>query len=230
MSCGNDDQNVDDIDEDQVPDDDEIQSNIENQDPHEQEEDTHGVAAKDGADVVKKSNDEIHEEEEEDEEEDGQGDDDEGGGGEGEADENNRGMGYDNAIDGDYQLGEQDNDKQSNKTSMDDTPNPYRDPGDIENLWHRKLDMIQDNEDTEGYDGESRQESNEEKENDNSILNGAFEYASKDQASTSQVLGSINEEEVKSIEKEEQDKKDKDGDVEGNGQDEDTNETVLKKT
>ncbi len=192
--------------EDQEEDD---EDNVENNDltnsSEQQYPEAQGVAASSGADKIK----EVEDKDEEDgDEDDGGGDDNEdrnGGGEEQDTSESNPGAGgQSNDASGDFQNGPESSKSESKSASAMDAPNPFRDPGDAEKFWHRKLDMIKDNMDGEqdNEDSATKAEDNNSDDNDepptpeNKDSEGTFEFTSNDQDHTTQVLGGVEDEEV----------------------------------
>merc|ERR1712238_100181 len=91
--------------------------------------------------------------------------------------ENIDGEGGKDKKDGELQSGE--DGSQSKSSSTMDTPNPFRDPGDAEKFWHRKLNMV----DQSGMEDEDKDEDNVNatEKPDESNKDGAFEFASQEQ-------------------------------------------------
>jgi len=154
---------------------------------NEKEEEAHGVAAKSGSDKVKRQD------QDEGNEDDGNGDQDEDAGkGEGEEDDHRAGVGESDASSGQIQ---HENEGSGSKTSSNsvDAPNPFRDPGDAEKFWHKKLNVI--SEDHNQYEDSP---SNGMPDNDENPpnLEGDFEFSSKDQENSTQVLSGVNDEDA----------------------------------
>uniref|UniRef100_A0A7S3VEM6 Midasin n=1 Tax=Chaetoceros debilis TaxID=122233 RepID=A0A7S3VEM6_9STRA len=151
-------------------------------------EDSHGVASKNGADSVKRP-----EEEEDAENEEAKGEEDEdeeNGAGEGEKDEKESGAGQSDANSGEIQDGDQGSGTKPSSTSMD-APNPFRDPGDAEEFWHKKLNVI-----SEADDEDSPEANTNDEKNDQSNPDGDFEFSSKDQDNSTQVLSGVSEDDA----------------------------------
>eukprot|EP00563_Minutocellus_polymorphus_P011097 CAMPEP_0181061420 /NCGR_PEP_ID=MMETSP1070-20121207/22512_1 /TAXON_ID=265543 /ORGANISM="Minutocellus polymorphus, Strain NH13" /LENGTH=5087 /DNA_ID=CAMNT_0023141375 /DNA_START=277 /DNA_END=15540 /DNA_ORIENTATION=+ len=106
---------------------------------------------------------------------------------------------------GDDGVGEWDDgaevDDNENESKKRDAPNPFRNPGDAEQFWHNKLNMIE-NDDGDGDQEDSaapdpNTEMNDEAMNDAPPNpNDVFEYAPANQSGTAQVLGLATEEEA----------------------------------
>merc|ERR1740136_274402 len=166
--------------------------------------DTHGVAAKNGADAIKHEEDEnqmneddnIHAENEKDNENGAAG---------GSNSESNEGGGGNDEKDGELQSGE--DGLQSKSSSTMDTPNPFRDPGDAEKFWHKKLNMAEYSEVEDDGKVEEKVEdknTNETENVGNSNTDGAFEFVAQDQDNTTQVLGAVNDEEMPQLDQQEE--------------------------
>jgi midasin (ATPase involved in ribosome maturation) len=162
----------------------ETSMNIENQQPSEQE--THGIRASDGADGILDDGDENEEDPKQDETE-GAGDTSGAQGAAQSQSESNGGGGFserDGAVD-EARESQQDE-------SKEEIPNPFKNPGDASKFWHKKLNIVS-NEDQE----ESNDEPQEQSENpDSSDVKGDFQYTSKEEESGPQVLGEATEEEA----------------------------------
>ncbi len=154
-----------------------------------------GIAAKSGADKIQTADDN-GEDEDNDE---GMGDEnDEQEQGTGEADmENNspRSGEQTNERSGEFQNGQEESPESRTKDTAMDAPNPFRDPGDAEKFWHRKLDMVdnENNEDEQTNDYKPQQ--SEDRVDNEKESNGLFEFTSENQDSKSQVLAEVTEEE-----------------------------------
>ena len=175
-------------------------------------EEAHGVASKSGADTVKRQ------EEEDENEEDGQGDDEDEeedeGAGQGDQDDANEGAGQSDANSGEIQDGEQGSGTKPSSTSMD-APNPFRDPGDAEKFWHKKLNVISDAQEEEAEEANSNEKDNPD--NDESNPDGDFEFTSNEQDNSTQVLGGVAEEDTTKL--------NQDDENEGKAKDPDQSET-----
>lgn len=188
-------QNID-ID-DRLEDEEAQETNITGQD--DKHHDTHGVAAKNGTDTIRPEEDEDQMEEDENVHAENEKDDNNGAAG-GSNSENVDGGGGKDEKDGELQSGE--DGLQSKSSSTMDTPNPFRDPGDAEKFWHRKLNMAE----YSGVEDEVNAEDNNatDTENiDNSNTDGAFEFTSE-QDNTTQVLGATNDEEMPQLDQQEE--------------------------
>jgi len=155
------------------------------------ENEAHGVAAKTGQDSIKKQDQEEEKEDEKEEKDDGRGDENENQGNS-QDDDNSAmdvGQGDDEDGEGNWQDGEGNEGSTPPEQKSSDLPNPFRDPGDAEKFWHKKLKMKEDslNEDQDHTENEADDENNSIDENVNT--NGMFEFASKSQSSSAQVLG-----------------------------------------
>jgi len=181
-------QNVNDISADQAP-----------------EEDAHGIAADQGKDAAK--NQEEEKEEEKDDAEDAKPECeeeeaavDQGGASADPTDDTKTEGG--NGEDG---IGEWDDgaeiDDSEDRSKKREAPNPFRNPGDAEQFWHNKLNMI-DNDDESGDQEESAAPDTNTELNDEAMndvppnRNDVFEYAPANQSGTTQVLGLATEEEA----------------------------------
>eukprot|EP00979_Chaetoceros_neogracilis_P011124 scaffold2695_cov256-Chaetoceros_neogracile.AAC.6 len=166
----------------------ELQDTNASEDKHEE---AHGVAAKNGSDTVKRP-----EEEDDDNPEEGQGEEEEqdDGAGEGEEDDKTSGAGQSDANSGEMQDGEQGSGSKPNPTAMD-APNPFRDPGDAEKFWHKKLNVISDAQDDEAEEATKNEEQGDDNNPDDANPDGDFEFTSKEQDNSTQVLGGVAEEE-----------------------------------
>ena len=152
-----------------------------------EEEEAHGISATSGADKVKRQ------EQDERNEDDGEGEqDDQFGKGDGEEDEKSAGAGKSDATSGQIQDGNEGSGSKPSSNSID-APNPFRDPGDAEKFWHKKLNVI-----SEDQDQDEELPSNGMPENDQNSPNpeGDFEFSSKDQDNSTQVLSGVNEEDA----------------------------------
>ena len=167
------------------------QINVDNQD-EQNNENAHGINAESGNDCVDRTEEE--DEKKPEEEDDGNGmEKDEAEGAEGEEDENQgKGAENDDGGEGEWKADEQtsEGNGSENKKKMMDAPNPFRDPGDVEKFWHKKLNMIQDDNDA----GESNDETEQKPENDSeqenqNVANKTFEFTKQGQSSTTQMLG-----------------------------------------
>ena len=156
--------------------------------------DAMGVAAEDGQDAVKETNEDSPEPDDTAKDEGGpteentgvdeQANDSKGAGGRG--------------NDGNWQRGkDEEQNSESQNESVDDVPNPFRSPGDAEKFWHKKLDMIQDSQQEESpIDNSGQEEQQEEiKEKD-----GQFEFTQDGQDNSGQVLGIAEEDQAKQLE------------------------------
>ncbi len=80
------------------------------------------------------------------------------------------------------------------ETESASAPNPFQSPGDATKFWHKKLRMLEGNIDDLGEESEERND------DVNENGDGEFEFSSKDQDSSNQVLGKADEEEAARIE------------------------------
>lgn len=153
-----------------------------------------GVAAYDGQDTVKEKNDKDISEpdraanegctaEENGGEEEKSANDSKGAGGTG--------------NDSNWQTGYDEDHRDKQNEAFDDVPNPFRSPGDAEEFWHKKLDMIEDSQQDEerATDTNGREQQEEAKDKD-----GQFEYTKEGEDSRGQVLGVAEEDQAKQIE------------------------------
>jgi midasin (ATPase involved in ribosome maturation) len=175
------------------------------QEPHDmnasdtQQEDAHGVAAKSGSDTVKRP----QEEEDDENPEEGQGEEEEqdDGAGEGEEDDKVSGAGQSDANSGEMQDGEQGSGTKPSSTAMD-APNPFRDPGDAEKFWHKKLNVISDAQEDGAEEATTKEEEDKDNNQDETNPDGDFEFTSKEQDNSTQVLGGAAEEESTKLKEE----------------------------
>jgi midasin (ATPase involved in ribosome maturation) len=181
----------------------------------EQQPEAHGVAAKSGADTIKR----VEDDEEEDGDNDdagGEDNDDEENGGEGDNNESNPGAGgQTNDSSGDFQSGQEESSQtKTPKSTAMDAPNPFRDPGDAEKFWHKKLDMITENEDSNADANDNEEEKEEDATGgDEKDTDGTFEFTSQNQDNTTQVLGGVNEEDAPQLDQEEEKAEDAQDDI-----------------
>ena len=184
---------------------------------HYESNDALGVAADDGQDAVKEMNEDSPDQDENANEgaaaEENSGADDKpseskGAGGSG--------------SDGNWQKGkDEEQNSESQNESFDDVPNPFRNPGDAEKFWHKKLDMIQDSQ--EDQDQPSDHNGQEPQEEENKEKDGQFEYTKEGESNSGQVLGVAEEDQAKQLEdhsnddfdQTKQEMEDKDMDIEG---------------
>lgn len=188
-----------------------------------------GVAAKDGADAVKETNEEDTDPDEN--ANDGGATEDNVGVDEQAADESKGGGG--NGNDGNWQRGkDEEQNSESQNDAFDDIPNPFRSPGDADKFWHKKLDMIQDSpQDQEQPIENAGQESQEE----NKEKDGQFEYTKEGEDNSGQVLGIAEEEQAKQLEEHSDDDfepskqeiEDKDMDIDGADKQEKRNQSLT---
>ena len=163
-----------------------------------------GVAAQSGADAIKQTdNDKEHEDAGGDENEE----EDKGAGGE-ETESSNPGSGEQtNGSSGDFQSGrKQDTSEGKSSSTSLDAPNPFRDPGDAEEFWHRKLNVLNeenDNDEAGPKDVTPPQAANSDIDEEKDS-NGTFEFTSKDQENTTQVLGEVPEEDASQLQQKQQ--------------------------
>eukprot|EP00560_Eucampia_antarctica_P008285 CAMPEP_0197826570 /NCGR_PEP_ID=MMETSP1437-20131217/3511_1 /TAXON_ID=49252 ORGANISM="Eucampia antarctica, Strain CCMP1452" /NCGR_SAMPLE_ID=MMETSP1437 /ASSEMBLY_ACC=CAM_ASM_001096 /LENGTH=844 /DNA_ID=CAMNT_0043427063 /DNA_START=1 /DNA_END=2535 /DNA_ORIENTATION=- len=164
------------------------------------EDEAHGVAAKSGQDSIKKQDQEEEPEEEEEEKEDGKGDENNDNGNSQEDDNSNMddGQGDDDDGEGNWQDGEGNQGDSPPGQKPLDLPNPFRDPGDAEKFWHKKLKMKEDSLEENHMEDEGDEENNNVDEDINT--NGMFEFAAKTQSSSAQVLGEAAEVEDDTLE------------------------------
>mmetsp|Transcript_7732 Transcript_7732/g.11302 ORF Transcript_7732/g.11302 Transcript_7732/m.11302 type:complete len:2232 (-) Transcript_7732:121-6816(-) len=96
--------------------------------------------------------------------------------------------------DGEWQSGDGGQTESMSDGNRVDAPNPLVDPGDAEEFWHKKLDMIE----STGEEGDDQKDNNGGEEGlDNDVQkNGVFEYTKEKDQSTTQVLGGVTEEDA----------------------------------
>ena len=180
------DQNLNDIPADQAPD-----------------QDAHGIAADQGMDAAKNEAEEEDDDDAEETKPEGEEEEaaaDQGGASADPTDETkNEGGAGDDGV-GEWEDGAEVDDNE-NESKKRDAPNPFRNPGDAEQFWHNKLNMI-DNDD-EGGDQDESAAPDTNPEMNNEAMNDAppnpndvFEYAPANQSGTTQVLGLATEEEA----------------------------------
>ena len=166
----------------------------------ESKESVHGIVTQNGAESIKQPDEEEIKDWENTK---GEGEEDETKGG-GELDEKtpaNNGTGGDGNGEGEFQQGEDINRMEFNSNNLN-VPNPFRDPGDAEQFWHRKLNMVEDTENS-AEDKETHDETKDSSDmNQNTDIGGTFEFASKNDESTTQVLSGVNDADVPQFEKE----------------------------
>lgn len=86
-------------------------------------------------------------------------------------------------------------------SSVDEIPNPLKSPGDAEKYWHRKLNIVQSQ-----IDGAEDAHVNDSAEQDQGT--GDYEYSSKQDEGTTQVLGEVEEQDAVQLEHEAVDESD----------------------
>lgn len=182
---------------------------------HETTEELHGIAAPDGEDAVKERYDPDQEDEAQD---DGKAEEEAGGADEdiGESSQGDGGSGNDGA----WQSGHaKEQEKGHVNNDVDEVPNPFRNPGDAEKFWHKKLDIINDN-NNETEESTPRDTAGQESQQDDMDQDGVFEYSKENEESSGQVLGAAEEEQAKQLQENEEDefqptdKKDDNNDIE----------------
>lgn len=186
-------QEIDNNEDQEEDDEDNNEPNCEDQHQDPSEINAYGISAKIGNDSIKR--DEVDEEPVDD---NGDGDGDTSGVGEEEDQENvAEGSGSNDAGDGGWQLGDSRSSGNDNMSKTVDAPNPFRDPGDAEQFWHKKLNMIEESKDTEELADVSKESDNDlPKESSDDNTKGMFEFTTDQQNSSSQVLGGATEEEA----------------------------------
>ncbi len=95
-----------------------------------------------------------------------------------------------------YEQGDKNRDDANTSQSMKDAPNPFKNTGDINEKWHRRLNIL-DNDTTNDDEMDVGEEKNEENSDDRN--NGLYEQASKEQGATEQTLSSVKEENATSL-------------------------------
>ena len=170
--------------------------------PHQQEsaQESFGVKSREGSDNVK----EQPSEEEAKDESNGKGDDDEPGDGDDDKSPQDPSGGSSGSN---GQGGAEEQGDGNEGTEPLQVPNPFKSPGDASKFWHKKLKMIKSS-DGEGDGDELGDDANEQ---DESEVNGEYEFTASDQKSTTQVLGETMEEEAMHVD-EDEDSKQKDSD------------------
>lgn len=161
--------------------------------PHRQQpaQESFGVKSIDGADNVK----EQPSEHEHNKKENGQGGDDEPGDGNDDSSPQDVSSG---STGGNGQGGAQEQGKGNEALDALQSPNPFKSPGDATKFWHRKLKVVENQEDG----GEDRTDDEISNGQDNGDANGEFEFSASNQESTSQVLGETMEEEAVHVDEE----------------------------
>ena len=177
----------------------EVEHSAKNQ--SETQEELHGIAAPDGEDAVKEKYDEGQDDEDKDE---GGADETAAGGADENVGESSQDSGG-NGNDGSWQSGQTKEQEKSQKNSEhDEVPNPFRNPGDVEKFWHKKLDIINDNPASD--DSPPQETINQEQKKDERMeQDGVFEYSQENEDSRGQVLGAAEEEQAKQLQEKEDD-------------------------
>ena len=146
-----------------------------------------GIHSKDGKDNIMERMDE----DEHGEDNDGKGDNhDEGNANETQPQAQSGGTSGEGGDIGDKGESSPDGETDNQENDMVTAPNPLQNPGDASKFWHKKLQMLKGG--AEEEEAEARNDDMEE----NQDGTGEFEYASKEQASTTQVLGEADEEDA----------------------------------
>ncbi|KAL3927916.1 MAG: hypothetical protein SGBAC_012881, partial [Bacillariaceae sp.] len=174
------------------------------------EEAVHGVRSNQGTDAVKEDGMEEDEKEEEANEED----DVAGGPGSAQAQDSQN---NDSGQGGGYseQDGANDNRAEAQtEQNSDDIPNPFKDPGDASKFWHKKLNMVDSSSDDKdnAENVENDGTADEDQEADKNA--GDFEYASKEENNSTQVLGEATEEEATKLDQMDTDEKEEEAEKE----------------
>ena len=210
QTLGEDDQMNVDENEDHGDEQEEVEDKTDLNNQEDSNPEAHGVAAKSGADAIKNVK------EEDDDDDDGENNDvggdeneEDDRAGEGDTEESNPGAsGQADNNSGDFQSGQEESSESKSSTTTMDVPNPFRDPGDAEKFWHRKLDLITENEKELEQEQEQMksQEENESSSNDERDPNGTFEFTSENQDNTTQVLGGTTEDEIPQLDQKRKEK------------------------
>ena len=175
---------------------------VKNNDDQPAAENAHGVQGNEG-------NDNMMEDDQEGSR-DQQGDDAEAG-----TSGNSKSKTSDSGVDGDDGYNNERNESEdqngeTNKRERDlDIPNPFRDPGDASKFWHRKLNIIEAEENQE----EAMDVEDEQQDDKQGGDTGEFQFSTSDQQGTTQVLAETNEEEVTELDPQNQMEKSEEGDT-----------------
>ena len=208
-------------------DEDQKQVNIDNSN-EEKVENAHGVSAANGNDSM----DHTAQQEELPDEDEGNGiDEKETDGAEGENEEN-KGQGTENNDgDGQWKNEENSSNELGSKNKVMDVPNPFRDPGEMEKFWHKKLNMIEDNDNEDQNTDEMEQNDEKNEDNNQENSNSTFEFSKQGQSSTTQVLGSaLDDTDISKLdEKEENENENDDMEIDNNETIEDSSSDFRKK-
>jgi len=103
---------------------------------------------------------------------------------------------------GDVSRGTYDKSQENKNDNESKTPNPFQNPGDAEKFWHQKLNMASDHPENE-ENPDDNCEKDDECDNDGTNdeeTNGMFDFAHENEASTTQVLSTVEEEEALKLE------------------------------
>ncbi|CAJ1949588.1 unnamed protein product [Cylindrotheca closterium] len=156
------------------------------------EEAAHGVRSNQGTDAVKDDG------MEEDEKEEEANDEEDVAGGPGSAqaqDSQNNDSGQGGGYSEQDGATENQTEAQAEQNS-DEIPNPFKDPGDASKFWHKKLNMVDSSSDDRGDADNVEDDDMAEEDQEADKNTGDFEYASKEEKSSTQVLGEATEEEA----------------------------------
>ena len=201
LGQGGNNNNTEDQDQQDDSNDDELQAEHSAKNQSETQDELHGVAAPDGEDAVKEKYDEGQDE---DVNEDGGVEEMASGGADENLGESSQDSGG-NGNDGSWQSGQtKEQDKSQANSERDEVPNPFRNPGDVEKFWHKKLDIINDDPapddpnppDTSGQEQQQYEQMDQD---------GVFEYSKEKEDSNGQVLGAAEEEQAKQLQDNEDD-------------------------
>ena len=200
--------NVNDENDDEhtdVPDDEEVDESINDNNNNEHQNEAHGVAAANGVDTVKMQREEEEESNNNNEELKGEEQEKRGLGKEDEnnsSNDNNDGS----ALDGGFDNGNDPDSVQIDEKNSNEVPNPFRDPGDAEKFWHKRLNMMNESDCAED---EQESDLNQQPENVDDIdsdmpQKGMYEFSRDFQSNTTQVLGEALEDKTSQLQRHEE--------------------------
>jgi len=153
-----------------------------------------GIAAKDGQDAVAETDDNKPDPENN---ENSGGEATESRGAEETSANKSKGAGG-SGNDNSWKSGRDEERNNESQTDIDQIPNPFRSPGDAEQFWHKKLNMIQDRQ--QDQEQPSEQSSQEQPEEEGKEKDGQFEYTQEGEDHRGQVLGVADEDQAKQLE------------------------------
>eukprot|EP00548_Thalassiothrix_antarctica_P006811 CAMPEP_0194140696 /NCGR_PEP_ID=MMETSP0152-20130528/10216_1 /TAXON_ID=1049557 /ORGANISM="Thalassiothrix antarctica, Strain L6-D1" /LENGTH=1225 /DNA_ID=CAMNT_0038839047 /DNA_START=460 /DNA_END=4137 /DNA_ORIENTATION=+ len=158
--------------------------------PEHDENEAFGVRSKDGSDRIKE-----HVTEEEEEEEDALGGQDGTGGSgdknDGQQDESSCPVGDGGGMGGDHIEGPKTEDIETEKSGA---PNPFKNPGDVSDFWHRKLQMVDRQKSVPENNRNDEELPSKEDIGNDEKNHGEFEYSAENETFSTQVMGETTEE------------------------------------